>query len=196
MTSWLTTILIFLPVAGALLVWLVPMPAKSVGSIAALVSLVEIAVWIAAVEHFDFGSGELQLAQQRPWFRDLGVSYHVGQFGYSLWLVGLTVVCGAAACLYAWWVGRERPRAYFGLLLFLTGAVVGVFAIEVVSFVLADAYPTVWPVILGVLLLVVILFRPSGLIGLVLDQRARAGAFRVAVRRPRHVPGKAADGAA
>ena len=32
MTSWLTTILIFLPVAGALLVWLVPMPAKSVGS--------------------------------------------------------------------------------------------------------------------------------------------------------------------
>ncbi len=130
MTSWLTTILIFLPVAGALLVWLVPMPAKSVGSIAALVSLVEIAVWIAAVEHFDFGSGELQLAQQRPWFHDLGVSYHVGQFGYSLWLVGLTVVCGAAACLYAWWVGRERPRAYFGLLLFLTGAVVGVFVAQ------------------------------------------------------------------
>src|SRR6266550_7774572 len=130
MTSWLTTILIFLPVAGALLVWLVPMPAKSVGSSAALVSLVEIAVWIAAVEHFDFGSGELQLAQQRSWFRDLGVSYHVGQFGYSLWLVGLTVVCGAAACLYAWWVGRERPRAYFGLLLFLTGAVVGVFVAQ------------------------------------------------------------------
>src|SRR5437764_11351780 len=130
MTSWLTTILIFLPVAGALLVWLVPMPAKSVGSTAAPVSLVAVAVWMAAVEHFDFGSGELQLAQQRPWFGDLGVSYHVGQFGYSLWLVGLTVVCGAAACLYAWWVGRERPRAYCGLLLFLTGAVVGVFVAQ------------------------------------------------------------------
>ena len=26
MTGWLTTLLIFLPVAGALLVWLVPMP--------------------------------------------------------------------------------------------------------------------------------------------------------------------------
>jgi NADH-quinone oxidoreductase subunit M len=45
-------------------------------------------------------------------------------------LIGLTAVCGAAACLYAWWVGRERPRAYFGLLLFLTGAVVGVFAAQ------------------------------------------------------------------
>ena len=42
--------------------------------------------------------------------------------------MGLTAVCGAAASIYAWWVGRERPRAYFGLLLFLTGSVVGVFA--------------------------------------------------------------------
>jgi NADH-quinone oxidoreductase subunit M len=130
MTSWLTTILIFLPVAGALVVWLVPMPRYWVGSLAALVSLVEIGVWIAAVERFDFARGDLQLAQDRPWFRDLGVSYHVGQFGFSLWLVGLTAVCGAATCLYAWWVGRERPRAYFGLLLFLTGSVVGVFSAQ------------------------------------------------------------------
>src|SRR5262249_57393819 len=50
--------------------------------------------------------------------------------GSWLWLCGLTAVGGAAACLYAWWVGRERPRAYFGLLLFLTGAVVGVFAAQ------------------------------------------------------------------
>ena len=40
------------------------------------------------------------------------------------------MVCGAAACAYAWWAGRERPRAYFGLLLFLTGSVVGVFAAQ------------------------------------------------------------------
>ena len=60
----------------------------------------------------------------------LGVSYYVGQFGFSLWLVGLTVVCGAAASRYAFWAGRERPRAYFGLLLFLTGSVVGVFCAQ------------------------------------------------------------------
>ena len=34
----------------------------------------------------------------------------------------------AAAIAYGYWVGRERPRAYFGLMLFLTSAVVGVFA--------------------------------------------------------------------
>ena len=130
MTSWLTTILIFLPVAGALLVWLVPMPRESVASLATLVSLIEVGVWIVAVERFDFSSGALQLGQRHSWFRDLGVSYHVGQFGFSLWLVGLTSICGAAASAYAWWVGRERPRAYFGLLLFLTGSVVGVFSAQ------------------------------------------------------------------
>ncbi len=36
----------------------------------------------------------------------------------------------AAAIAYAFWAGRERPRAYFGLMLFLTGAVVGVFAAQ------------------------------------------------------------------
>jgi NADH-quinone oxidoreductase subunit M len=130
MTSWLTTILIFLPVAGALVVWLVPMPREWVGSLATLFSLVEVGVWIIAVERFDFSSGALQLDQRHSWFRDLGVSYHVGQFGFSLWLVGLASICGAAASAYAWWVGRERPRAYFGLLLFLTGSVVGVFSAQ------------------------------------------------------------------
>src|SRR4029077_4008367 len=56
--------------------------------------------------------------------------YHVGQFGFSLWLVGLTTVVGAATIAYAWGGGRERARAYFGLMLFLTGAVVGVFSAQ------------------------------------------------------------------
>ena len=59
MTSWLTTILIFLPVAGAAVVWLVPLPKPWVASLATLVSLVEVGVWIVAVEKFDFASGSL-----------------------------------------------------------------------------------------------------------------------------------------
>jgi NADH-quinone oxidoreductase subunit M len=130
MTHWLTTILIVLPMAGALVIWLVPLPRRWVGSLATLVSLVEVGFWIEAIRRFDFSSGALQLSQQHAWFRDLGVSWHVGQFGFSLWLAGLTSICGAAASMYAWWAGRERARAYFGLLLFLTGAVVGVFSAQ------------------------------------------------------------------
>ena len=41
---------------------------------------------------------------------------------------GLTVIVCALAIAYGVWTGRARSRAYFGLMLFLTGAVVGVFA--------------------------------------------------------------------
>ena len=60
MSDWLTTILIFLPMAGALVVWLLPLSKQAAGSLAALVALAEVAVWILALERFDFGSGELQ----------------------------------------------------------------------------------------------------------------------------------------
>src|SRR5207249_11508678 len=64
------------------------------------------------------------------WFSDLNVSYHVGMFPFSLWLVGLTAVVMAAAVAYAVWVGRDRGRAYFALMLLLTGAIVGVFTAQ------------------------------------------------------------------
>jgi NADH-quinone oxidoreductase subunit M len=127
--EWLSTLLVFLPVAGALLVWILPLPRFWAGSLATLVALAEVGLWITVLADFDFG-GEIQYEQQATWFSDLNVSYHVGLYGFSLWLVGLTVVGMAAAIAYAYWYGRERPRAYFGLMLFLTGAIVGVFCAQ------------------------------------------------------------------
>jgi NADH-quinone oxidoreductase subunit M len=127
--EWLATILIVLPIAAALIVWLLPLTDRGAGSLALLAALAEVGVWINALTRFDFDGG-LQFDQQRTWFGDLGVSYHVGLQDFSLWLVGMAVVVIAAAIAYAFWTGRERPRAYFGLMLFLTGAVVGVFAAQ------------------------------------------------------------------
>jgi NADH-quinone oxidoreductase subunit M len=129
MSESFATLLILLPLAGALVVWLLPWPRLMAGSVATLIALVEVGLWVTALTRFDFGAG-LQFEQQWAWFEDLNVSYHVGFYGFSLWLVGLTAVCGAAAIAYAWWAGRDRPRAYFGLMLFLIGAVVGVFSAQ------------------------------------------------------------------
>jgi NADH-quinone oxidoreductase subunit M len=130
MDSWLTTILIFLPVAGAVVVAAAPLPRYWLGSLASLISLVEVGFWITSASKFDFGSRALQFDQQRSWLSDLHVSYHVGQFAFSLWLVGVTTVVMAACVIYGWWVGRERARAYFALMLLTTGAVVGVFTAQ------------------------------------------------------------------
>ena len=94
--------------------------------------MVEVGLWIAALVNFDFdqAASSLQYDEQATWFGDLGVSYHVGFLGIGLWLAGLAVVCQAAAVAYAMRSGRERPRAYYGLMLLLTGAVVGVFCAQ------------------------------------------------------------------
>ena len=124
----LTTLLIVLPLVAALVVWMTPLPREATAALAVLVMLAEAVLWIVALAGFDFGSTALQDSAQHEWFSDLGVQYLVGFYGFSLWLAGLTVALGAAAIGYAARAGRERPRAYFGLMLFLVGAVVGVFA--------------------------------------------------------------------
>jgi NADH-quinone oxidoreductase subunit M len=125
----MTTALIILPLAAALVVWLLPLPGRVSGVLALLAALAEVALWVVAAAGFDFGKG-LQLEDRQSWFSDLGVSYHVGFYGFSLWLAGLTVVVSTAAIGYALWVDRERARAYHGLLLFLMGSIVGVFTAQ------------------------------------------------------------------
>jgi NADH-quinone oxidoreductase subunit M len=128
--SSLTSILIWLPIAGALLIWLLPLSRYATGSLALLFSLAEVGFWIEQAARFDFARSGLQMEERANWFGDLHVSYHVGVYGFSLWLVGLTVVAMAACTGYGFWVGRDRSRAYFGLMLLLTGATVGVFVAQ------------------------------------------------------------------
>ena len=126
LTNWV----IWLPIGAAIVLWLVPFSRYWTGGLAVLVALVEVGIWIEQAARFDFGRGGLQFEQRATWFKDSHVSYHVGFYGFSLWLAGLTVVATAACIVYGFWAGRERTRAYFGLMLFLMGAVVGLFAAQ------------------------------------------------------------------
>jgi NADH:ubiquinone oxidoreductase subunit 4 (subunit M) len=103
MTDWLATILIFLPVAGALAVWLLPLPRGAAGSFALLVALAEVGFWINGLTRMnvDREGATPNFDQRATWFSDLDVSYHVGFYAFSFWLAGLTVVVGAAAIAYA-----------------------------------------------------------------------------------------------
>jgi NADH-quinone oxidoreductase subunit M len=124
----LTTLLIVVPLVAALVVWALPLSSESTAGLALLAALAEVGLWVGGSRNFDFSSQEPQYSATREWFSDLGISYSVGLYGFQYWLVGLTVVVGAAAVGYAMWVGRDRPRAYYGLVLFLVGSLVGVFA--------------------------------------------------------------------
>ena len=125
----LTDLLIFLPIAAALVLWLLPWTARAAGGFALLVALAELGLWIVAVQRFEF-DGSLQLDTHAVWLEDIGIAYRVGMFDFSLWLIGLTAIVTVAAVAYGVWAERERARAYFGLLLFLAGATIGVFAAQ------------------------------------------------------------------
>jgi NADH-quinone oxidoreductase subunit M len=125
-----TTLLVCLPLGAALVLWVLPLNRVSAGALALLAALAEVGIWIQLLVRYDFARGGLQFADRKSWFSDLDVSYYVGVFGFSIWLIGLTVVVMAAAIAYAFWAGQERTRAYMGLMLFLTGAIVGVFVAQ------------------------------------------------------------------
>lgn len=117
--------------------------------------------------------------------------YRVGTFKAVVFsFAGL--IAGVAGALYAFHEGFAGPRivgialstqvvlyVLFGGVGTLLGPLVGVFVIEYGSLVLADLYKEIWPVLLGLLLLVVVVFRPTGLLGLFVSERERIGSYGV-----------------
>src|SRR5947207_15938062 len=89
---WLTTALNVIPLVAPVFGWLLQWDSFTAGAIALLVALAEVGVWIESLIRFHLDRGGLQLDQLTNWFSDLHVSYHVGMYGFSLWLVGLTVI--------------------------------------------------------------------------------------------------------
>jgi NADH-quinone oxidoreductase subunit M len=128
-----TTALIFLPLAGALVVSLLPVGRRVTEGIALLVALAVAVLGALALVGFHIAGG-LQYVQDTAWIPHVGavppVRYHVGMDGLSLFMVLLAAVGIAAAIGAAIRAGRERPRAYFGLLLLLESALILLFTAQ------------------------------------------------------------------
>ncbi|MDQ3129853.1 MAG: NADH-quinone oxidoreductase subunit M [Acidobacteriota bacterium] len=65
--------------------------------------------------------------QNVPWIRAINTNYHVGIDGLSLWLVILTTFIMPIAILSAWKAVEKSHAAFFAFLLLLESAMIGVF---------------------------------------------------------------------
>jgi NADH-quinone oxidoreductase subunit M len=120
--------LIFLPLAGALLVALLPRGRPDlIRWLGLLASLAAAALAARVVGVFDASSGDLQLVERVAWMPSLGIGYAVGVDGISLLLVGLIVVIFPVALLGSWGSITERVKAYTIAMLGLQTAVLGTF---------------------------------------------------------------------
>jgi NADH-quinone oxidoreductase subunit M len=123
------SLILFIPVAGALLLALMPRQAEgSLKTTAFVVSLASFAVSVAMAFAFNAGdNGRYQFAEHAAWVPQLGISYSLGVDGISMVLVLLTTFLSAIAILSSWSAVHERVKEYMIFLLLLETGMLGVF---------------------------------------------------------------------
>jgi NADH-quinone oxidoreductase subunit M len=122
------SILIFLPIAAAIVCLLVPGSGDEAGAarwVGLLASLATLAV--AALALIDYAPGEraLRFEEQVSWIPQLGIGYHLGADGLNILLIALTTILTPPAILASWNLMGSRPRLFVALILLLEGAVIG-----------------------------------------------------------------------
>jgi NADH-quinone oxidoreductase subunit M len=124
--GWVT----LLPLFGALLVMLVPREEEAIHrGLGLLTSLVTFAVSILIVTGFDSSQSGFQLEVDRTWIAPLGIHFHLGVDGISLWLVMLTTFLMPLTLLSPQAIGIRniRVREFVAAMLVLETGMLGAF---------------------------------------------------------------------
>jgi NADH-quinone oxidoreductase subunit M len=122
------TLVIFLPLAGALLVALMDgSRARTLMAVGiACSSLVFVmSLWILAA--FDPSVASMQLTEKASWIPKIGASYKVGVDGLSILLVLLTTFLTPIALLSSWNAIQDKVKEYVISMLILETGMIGVF---------------------------------------------------------------------
>ncbi len=123
------SLVIFLPLAGALLTMLVP-GEKSARWTALGVTTLTFLASLLLFTRFDVGfdPSKPQFVDLLPWFPMADITYFVGVDGINLLLIILTTLLGPIVVLSSWTYIKRQERGYYALLLVLQTGVTGVFA--------------------------------------------------------------------
>jgi NADH-quinone oxidoreductase subunit M len=131
MTFPILTLLIFLPVAGSILLLFIDnrddRRDASIRVVTLVISLVVLALAILLWARFDPTSAEYQFTERHPWIPAFGIDYSVGVDGISLLLVELTAFLTPIALLSSWESVHKRVKAFSIFMLALESAMIGVF---------------------------------------------------------------------
>jgi NADH-quinone oxidoreductase subunit M len=127
LASHLLTVLVFLPVAGAIVVALTRRESEALQkALGLLVSSAAFVVSLWLVAGFE-DVAAMQFVEKAAWIPAWGISYHVGIDGLSLWLVILTTLLTPLALLGSWTQIHDRVREFVVFMLLLEAGMIGVF---------------------------------------------------------------------
>jgi NADH-quinone oxidoreductase subunit M len=130
--SWALTLAVFLPLAGTVVVALLPRGRdRLIRGTALAATVLALAAGVGMLARFDYAAGRsMQFEVKRSWIASIGANYHLGADGISLPLLVLSLLLSMLCVLYSWVILPEprNPKAFLALLLALETGMNGTFA--------------------------------------------------------------------
>jgi len=134
LTGWGLSLMVFLPLAGALVMMLLPKAEEQLLKVVALGStLASAAVGVALMADFDYdNAGTLQFVVNKAWIEVISSRYIVGIDGLSVPLVALTLLITPLVIIYSWnhFPEPHNPKAFLILVLVLHTGMLGTFVAQ------------------------------------------------------------------
>lgn len=136
MTYPLLSLVIFLPLGGAVVLMLLPRGNPSLAKIWALVlTIIEFIVSLPLFFNFNEKTAAMQFVEDVQWFPELGISYAIGVDGLSMLLVLLTTFLTILCVLASWESIKDKVKEYYISFLVLETAMIGALcALDLVLF--------------------------------------------------------------
>jgi NADH-quinone oxidoreductase subunit M len=134
LTDWGLTLMVFLPLAGALAMLAIPRTEEAAHKwVALVVSLATAGIGAAVFADFDYGATDtLQFAVNERWIDVIHSRYAIGIDGLSIPLVALTLLVVPLCIVYSWnhFPEPRNPKAFLVLLLVLHTGMLGTFVAQ------------------------------------------------------------------
>ncbi len=123
------TLLIMIPLAGAVLLALLPDRGKTMQWGALAVTLATFLVTLHLPLHYAAATqaGSFRFVQDVPWIAAPAIRYHLGVDGLGMWLVVLTGFLAPLGVLASWNAISERRKTFYVLFLLQQVAMLGIF---------------------------------------------------------------------
>src|SRR5947209_3953182 len=125
--SAILTLVTFIPLAGALLLLLVPRRDRDIRLFSLVITLLAFVLSLHLPVHLHRAQPGFQYEIDRQWISSPNIHYHMGVDGFSVWLVVLTTFLTPLCVLISWKSIHERVKEFFIILLILETALIGVF---------------------------------------------------------------------
>ena len=127
MSGMILTIITFVPLAGAVLLMVMPRNDRALKWTALVISILAFVLSLHLPVNWASGAPGFQFVVDTQWIASPNIHYHLGVDGISVWLVLLTTFLTPFCVIISWNSVHGPVKEFFVLMLILETAMIGVF---------------------------------------------------------------------